>query len=165
MVYVPSGLVKVLIGDLRKLTLGAKGNITARTTPVWSIPKKCPISCVATVCKSCVDPLPVPFVVYWTLGLNRMSDFMIWPSKPAVPPWPSPLPRLTLVVMVTARVEESLLKSASMHTKHTRFMLAGEELSDETELSDPRVTGRFAFGAETHVLNAASIMLAAELPP
>src|SRR5262252_1932933 len=145
--------------------VGAKGNITARTMPEWSNPRKCPSSCVATVCRSCVELLPVPLVVYCTLGLNSRSAFTIWPSKLAVPPWPSPLPRLTVVVIVIARVEESLLKSASMHTKQMRLMFAGEELSDETELSAPRVTCTAALGAEVQVSNEACMMPATGLPP
>src|SRR5690348_7230068 len=104
----------------------------ALTTPEWSSPRKCPISCVATTCRFSQtgfdddDELgQVPSVFHVTAvasGLNAMSASMIWPTKLVWPPRKLLCPAaVAVVVMVTASVPGSLVKSAFVQTKQIRL--------------------------------------------
>src|SRR5438874_3736988 len=95
-----------------------------------------------------------------------ISALMIWPGKRLLLPWPSDSPAASaVVVMVTARVSASLVKSASAQTKQMRLMLEGLLDSMETPLSAPRATGKKALGAEVQVAKAALMTSAAEREP
>src|SRR2546423_4309221 len=95
-----------------------------------------------------------------------ISALMIWPGKRLLPPWPSASPAASaVVVIVTARVSASLVKSASAQTKQMRLM-PGELLDSlETLLSAPRAAGRNVLGAKVQVAKAALMTSAAEREP
>src|SRR3954447_10079889 len=83
---------------------------------------------------------------------------MICPAKRDVPPCPSLMPaRAAVVVIVTARVVESWLKSASVHTKQIRFTFEGDRSSALACEVGPSPTDKEAFGAPSHVPNEVAI--------
>src|SRR5205823_12481507 len=95
-----------------------------------------------------------------------ISALMIWPGKRLLPPWPSASPAASaVVVMVTARVSASLVKSASAQTKQMRLMPGGLLDSLETPLSAPRAAGKRALGAVVQVSKAAFMTSTADREP
>src|SRR5712671_3698633 len=129
-------------------------------TAEWLSPKKCPTSCVATVCKSWLAP---PAVLKLTLPLKRMSASSNCPTKRVVPPCPSGEPTsVATVVNVTASVPESLLKSP-LQTKQTRFTPSKpDEIFEESTVRDALSA---VLGAASQVLNEACITSATEREP
>src|SRR5438270_5832517 len=132
----------------------------ARTTAEWLSPKKCPISCVATVCKSWLAP---PAVLKFTLILKRISASSNCPTKRVLPPCPSGAPTsVATVVSVTASVPESLVKSP-LQSKQTRFTPSKPD--DTFEESPAREALSDMLGAASQVLNDACITSATEREP